>query len=517
MRASANRCCAAASSLSFIDSSWSCCCLSFSSSATRSFSSPISAALAAMSSSFCRNCCWSMLPSPPALVPDRVPVALPGADGGTISSRACCRRGAAVAGFGAVGFAAAVVSPASTLRVAVPAADGCLSVGAAAAASVDSGCATGRRACRHCCICSRTTSAASSALTPLRSSLPGTRNTAPRLMRLMLSPRKASGFARSRASMVWSRLKPSRPRLPAILDRVSPRFTGPYCAGAVATGAGAAATGDGAGSAAGCADGSGAIETVGGAGSACGCGAGTGVAGTGFGCGGTGSAGACVAGRCTTFGAATTGALIAGCSGALAVRGASTRAEYSRTSRPCPQSTSIRKFSTAWSTGATVVTRITGRPRASLPRLNCRLAATPVGGDRPTRRNVSGEASRACSASSSPGVVEMIGISASSGWLRRDLTSIWPKPNAHALPAASNSAEAIAIRNVLTTRTPAAFPCATLAALSLRWQRVRRSAPRSAPHPCGCCRTPPTGPARADATGLRGCGRRRRHRCPMHG
>ncbi len=177
--------------------------------------------------------------------------------------------------------------------------------------------------------------------------------------------------------------------------------------------------------------------------------------------GGTGTGSAAtggVSGRCTTFGAATTGALIAGCTGALAVRGASTSAEYSRTSRPWPQSTSIRKFSTAWSTGATVVTRITGRPRASLPRLNCRLAAAPVGAARPIRRNVSGEARRACSACSSPGVVEMIGISASSGWLSRDLTSICPRPSAAALPAASSSPVNTAIRNLPITRAPDVLP-----------------------------------------------------------
>ena len=163
------------------------------------------------------------------------------------------------------------------------------------------------------------------------------------------------------------------------------------------------------------------------------------------------AAGIRATGRCTTFGAATTGALIAGCSGALAVRGASTKAEYSRTRRPCPQSTSIRKFSTAWLTGATVVTRITGRPRVSLPKLKRRSAAIPWGGSRPTLRKVSGDARRACNACSSPGVVEMIGISASSGWLIRDLTSICPKPKASALPAASSSPVAIAMRNVLIT------------------------------------------------------------------
>ena len=139
---------------------------------------------------------------------------------------------------------------------------------------------------------------------------------------------------------------------------------------------------------------------------------------------------------------------------APAVCGTSISAEYSRTRRPCPQSTSIKKFSTDCSTGRTVVTRITGRPRASLPKLNCRSEAAPLGGARPTRRKVSGDASRACSACSSPGVVDTIGISASSGWLRFDLTWIWPSPSAHALPAASTNAAATAMRSLPITCFP---------------------------------------------------------------
>ena len=60
-------------------------------------------------------------------------------------------------------------------------------------------------------------------------------------------------------------------------------------------------------------------------------------------------------------------------------------------------------------------------------------------------------ATRRGSAASSPGVVETIGISASSGWLRFDLTSICPRPKAQALPAASNSAATTAVRNVPIT------------------------------------------------------------------
>ena len=271
----------------------------------------------------------------------------------------------------------------------------------------------------------------------------------------MSSPRNASGLARINASMVWSRLKAWRIGRPlAIADKVSPAFTGPYCADA-ASAAGALFAGSGVRAGAG--SGVGAMALLPGAGSAAGaaasgaCAAGTGIAGT-----------TRATGRCTTLASGVTGTSMAAATGALAVFGASTSAEYSRTSRPCPQSTSIRKFSTAWSTGWIVVTRITGRPRASLPRLNFRLAATPLGGARPTRRKVSGEASRACSASSLPGVVEMIGISASNGWLRRDLTSIWPSPNAQALPAASNKAAAIAPRIFPITCLPLPRRCVAL-------------------------------------------------------
>ena len=42
---------------------------------------------------------------------------------------------------------------------------------------------------------------------------------------------------------------------------------------------------------------------------------------------------------------------IGGCAGAATVRGVSSSAEYSRTRRPCPQSTSIRKVTSGWLTG----------------------------------------------------------------------------------------------------------------------------------------------------------------------
>jgi len=166
-----------------------------------------------------------------------------------------------------------------------------------------------------------------------------------------------------------------------------------------------------------------------------------------------------------TFGGAATGAWIGGCAGADTVFGVSSSAEYSRTSRPCPQSTSTRKLSSGWFTGCALVTRITGLPRASRATLNWRSAAIPVGGSRPMRRKVSGDASRACSCSSSAGSLEMIGISASSGWSSRDFTWIWPRPSAATGPATANrTAATIAPRSLLITHAPRASLATTLAA-----------------------------------------------------
>ena len=430
-----------------------------------------------MSSSRRRNSCCSMLPSPPAWVPDFVPVALPGAAGGTICKRASLRRGAAaIAGVGAGAGAAGVASfragalAATGLRGRAMSACGLVTLAAlataasaaglagATGAAATSGWRTARRACCQCCICWRTSCAASPASTPATSSLAGTCNTAPLRSWLMSSPRKASGLARNNASMVWSRLKPRRTSSPlAIFDRVSPCFTGPYWA---MPGAGVT-TGAAAGLLAG-AGGRGAIATLGAcsaAGSTAGSAEGEEAAACGTAAGTGAGAGAAAAlgsgnGRCTRLGAAACGSWVSGCTTAPAVVGTSTNAAYSRTSRPAPQSTSIRNPNVPCSTGRSVVTRMTGRPLASLPRVKCRSAAMPLGGARPTRRNVSGDASRACSAANSPGVVEMIGISASSGWLRLLLTWICPRPRAQVLPAASNNAATTAVRNVRFTRSP---------------------------------------------------------------
>jgi len=151
---------------------------------------------------------------------------------------------------------------------------------------------------------------------------------------------------------------------------------------------------------------------------------------------GSGSVGVLVAtgstGRSMRSVGAAAGASITGCPAAASVPGALTSAEYSRTSRPWPQSTSIRKFTAATSTGVRLVTRTTGRPASSSAMVKSSSLTRPSGRGRPTRSNVTGDARRARSCSSSPGSLEMTGISASSGWPGCDLTLISPRPSARA-------------------------------------------------------------------------------------
>ena len=71
--------------------------------------------------------------------------------------------------------------------------------------------------------------------------------------------------------------------------------------------------------------------------------------------------------------------------GAATLCGASTSAEYSRTSRPEPQSTSSRKVSAGCCTGCCVVTRITGGRRHP-GRTRNRGRRPALGGARPTGR-----------------------------------------------------------------------------------------------------------------------------------
>ena len=163
------------------------------------------------------------------------------------------------------------------------------------------------------------------------------------------------------------------------------------------------------------------------------------VAGSAAGAGSAGATTGCGARTMLSDGRAR-GAWITGASMGAVVRGASTRAEYSRTSRPWPQSTSTRKASAATSTGTLPVTRTTARSWASVVISNCRSRTSPVGGCRPTLAKVSDEASRARAFSSSPGSLEMIGISARNGSPGADSTRIWPNPSAIAPPLASSNA-----------------------------------------------------------------------------
>src|SRR3546814_14554468 len=88
------------------------------------------------------------------------------------------------------------------------------------------------------------------------------------------------------------------------------------------------------------------------------------------------------------------GAWIVGCAGAATVSGASSSPEYSRTSRPCPQSTSSRHVSSDALIGSTLVTRITGLPCGSSAPVNCRPLPVLSGGSTPTPAQVSAAASR---------------------------------------------------------------------------------------------------------------------------
>ena len=360
-------------------------------------------------------------------MPDRVPACWPpSAVAGAISRRASARADAAagawVPALSVSAFAAAASAPA------VPAVPAASTVGCGRGPDISRQRATWLR-----------TSAVASVIDSCRaSSLPGMRSTAPSRSRLTLPPMNACGLVRTSASIIWLTEMPSSRAMPCTIPlRVSPAWIGPYSPGTDAV----ATAGGGAGAAAGVAAGS----TGGGsAASATGGAAGSGSASTaGSGAGGSGAAATGAgadAGRMMRSPVSTTGAWIGGCAGAAMVSGASISAEYSRTSRPCPQSASIRKVSSGSSTGAVLVTRITGRPDASRATLNCRSWTSPCGGCRPIRAKVSGEARRACSWRSSDGSLETIGISASSGSPYCERTWIWPRPRANAGPASSASA-----------------------------------------------------------------------------
>ena len=267
----------------------------------------------------------------------------------------------------------------------------------------------------------------------------------------MLPPMNAPGLARSSAIIECSRLTPpGRSSRAAICDNDSPALTGPYSLAATAcrTAAVAAALG-GVGAGRGVAVAIALLRRAGSARVACGTGTDTGAAARAGARGGgvTTAMGGGGNGRSITSGRATTGASIGDCTGADTVRGVSTSAEYSRTRRPCPQSTWTRNVSSGSLTGCALVTRMIGRPALLSAGANCRPATMPRGGCRPTRANVSGAASPARNPSSSAGSWEIIGISASNGWPMRDLTSICPKPSAAAPALASVSASARAIFN----------------------------------------------------------------------
>lgn len=98
------------------------------------------------------------------------------------------------------------------------------------------------------------------------------------------------------------------------------------------------------------------------------------------------------------------------------------------------------------STGAALVTRMTGLPSLDIATAKSSWLTSPLGRAKPTRSKMTGEARRARSCSSSPGSLEMTGISASSGWPGCDMTRISPRPNAQAAWLAASRASASALR-----------------------------------------------------------------------
>ncbi len=207
---------------------------------------------------------------------------------------------------------------------------------------------------------------------------------------------------------------------PAISDRVWPRCTVMLPSAATA-GAGAGRAGAGArGAAAVLRAGTGLVRD------------GVASAGCDSAASGSATAEAASASRTMALDIAPSGATISGSATATALSGASTSAEYSRTRRPCPQSASIRKFSDGVVTGAWLLTRTTARPWVLRVSSNCSSLTRPVGRSRPTRANVTGEASATRRFSSSDGSAEMIGISASNGWPGLDSTRMSPRPRAMA-------------------------------------------------------------------------------------
>ena len=196
---------AAASSLSFIVSSCCCCCCSFSSSATRDFSSLTSASRAARVSFVSCSCCRSMSPSPPASMPDRVPARwpLPAGRRHDFQPRAGGARGAAARGLVPACVAALRRARRSATR-----------------------CRLRRRAPRRapCAICSRTTRGGLGCAELREFVLAGgTRSTAPALQPVdVVADEGVRIGAQQREHRLVERCSPARRRAGRDLDSVWP-------------------------------------------------------------------------------------------------------------------------------------------------------------------------------------------------------------------------------------------------------------------------------------------------------
>ena len=105
----------------------------------------------------------------------------------------------------------------------------------------------------------------------------------------------------------------------------------------------------------------------------------------------------------------------------------------SRSTRPLDQSASIRKLRKGSLTDALVVTTTTAFSPSSSLRTANRSSVRWRGRDSPARVNASRDARLTSRSSISPGRADMTSISALSGWFRKDLTSISPRPKARLL------------------------------------------------------------------------------------
>ncbi len=316
----------------------------------------------------------------------------------------------------------------------------------AGAAAPPSATRVGARLACHASFCAAISAAASATAIARASAAEGMRSTAPRRNWLALPPTKASGLARTMASIIWLSVISAPGRAAeATSHKVSPAATGPYSPGpegatTAADGAGSDGAGSDAGSAVAPDAGSGASAAGASAGVAAGASAAasTGAAaGASLRLGGSGSGAG--KGAASRTGSTTVRLPIT----AGATTGGSSNTVYSRSNRPFGQVTSTRKLRKGSRTGDSLVTRMVVRPSPSSTTSNASGTLTPERSS-PTREKSCAEASFAMSPSASSGVPSLTTISATSGSLSPDFTLMPPRPSAQAFGLPSPNSRAIA-------------------------------------------------------------------------